>query len=303
MAGAETLVVKVGSRVLSNREGKLDLARVENLARQLSTCLASGKRVALVSSGAVACGMGKLQLDERPSDLARLQAVASVGQAHLIQAYEHYLSQRNHHAAQVLLTADDFDNRLRYLNVRNTLTTLLEMGVVPIINENDSVAVDELLNTFGDNDSLAAMVAGLFERPALIILSDVSGLCRSAPVGSPTEPNATQPSKPSDVVSVVETIDESIMQLVTDESQSSQLSKGGMASKLRAAQSATRGGAAVVIASGHINDIVTKLLEEEELGTLFLPQERALAPKKRWIGFSAQTSGHTHDRCRRGTRS
>lgn len=279
---AEVVVIKVGSRVLSNPQGNLNLQRIKNLAKQLARIAELGKRVVLVSSGAVACGIGKLKLEERPSDLSELQAVASVGQVHLIQAYENELAQHGFHSAQVLLTAEDLDHRARYLNVRNTLTKLLELNVIPIINENDAVSVDELLTTFGDNDRLAAMVAGLFERPALVILSDVEGLYRSPPTdGSPRE-----------VIPVVEQIDEGVLAQAQDKSPTSGgLSKGGMASKLKAAQFATRGGAAAFIASGHVDDVVLRILADEELGTLFLPQPRALTSRKRWIGFSAQTMG------------
>lgn len=272
---AETLVVKVGSRVLSTTQGELDIERIECLANQLIDIAESGMKVALVSSGAVAAGMGKLNLKQRPSDLAHLQAIASVGQAHLIQAYENFFASRDRHAAQILLTAEDLDDRKRYLNVRNTLTTLLGMGATPIINENDSVAVDELQTTFGDNDRLAAMVAGLFTRPALVILSDVDGVYEN-----PDE---------KIVCPLVERVDESVFGLVG--SSTSGVGKGGMQSKLKAAQFATRSGAPVVIANGRHPTVLTSLLRGDELGTLFLPQSRSLAPRKRWIGFTAQTTG------------
>lgn len=282
LAEAETIVVKVGSRVLSGPEGRLNVSRIENLAAQMASVAREGKQVALVSSGAVACGMGKLELESRPTDVSQLQAIASVGQAQLIHHYESFLASHEKHAAQVLLTADDFDHRLRYLNVRNTLTTLLEMGVIPIINENDSVSVDELLTTFGDNDRLAAMVAGLFPNPVLIILSDVAGLF----------PADVRPNEPQEVISLVDQIDSRIFEHVSDKTSSGTgLSKGGMASKLKAAQFATRGGGAVIIASGHEDNVVPRLMNGEDLGTLFTPQSRALAPKKRWLGFSAQTVG------------
>jgi len=155
---ATTWVVKVGSRSLTDDRGRLDLDQVGNLANQLVALQGLGKRVVLVSSGAVASGMGKLGLKARPSDLATLQAVAAIGQAHLIQVYEKTFATHSKHAAQILLTAAELDDRVAYLNVRNTLTRLLELGAIPIINENDSVAVDELKTTFGDNDRLAAIL-------------------------------------------------------------------------------------------------------------------------------------------------
>lgn len=278
LESTDTLVVKVGSRVLSDANRCLDVAQVGALAKQLSELVSLGKRVVLVSSGAVAAGIGKLGLRERPADLARLQAVASVGQAQLIQTYEQFFTSFGHHAAQILLIADDLDDRQRYLNVRNTLLALLEMRVIPIINENDSVAVDELLTTFGDNDRLAAMVAGLFDRPALIILSDVEGLYDR----DPSDPSAK-------IINLVDRVEQATFDLAAVSSKS--ISKGGMASKLKAAQFASRSGSPVLIACGRTQNILPRLVAGEELGTLFLPQSRGLVPKKRWIGFTAQTAG------------
>lgn len=275
---AQTIVVKVGSRVLSGPDGQLDSEQVGALAAQLVAIANSGKEVVLVSSGAVASGMGRLGLKQRPTDLARLQAVAAVGQAHLIQTYERYFASLGRHAAQILLIADDLDDRTRYLNVRNTLTALLQLQVIPVINENDTVAVDELLTTFGDNDRLAAMVAGVFAKPALIILSDVAGVYNT----DPQSPGAY-------VLSTIPQVDQSIFDLAVN--RSTGISKGGMASKLRAAQFVTQSGAPVIIAAGRHENVLPRLMAGEELGTLFLPRPRGLAPKKRWIGFTAQTSG------------
>src|SRR5204862_214313 len=155
---ATTVVVKVGTRVLTRADGVLDVERVAALAEDMHQVMAGGRRVALVSSGAVGAGLGQLGLTKRPTDLAHLQAVAAVGQSHLIQAYDQALKRHGRHAAQILLTTDDLDNRARYLNIRNTILRLLDYGAVPIINENDTVSVEELQTTFGDNDRLAAMV-------------------------------------------------------------------------------------------------------------------------------------------------
>lgn len=274
-------VVKVGSRVLTGSDGRLDRTHLGRLAQQLVNLADSGKQVVLVSSGAVASGVGKLGLDARPTDLAELQAVAAVGQAHLIQAYEHFFTQHGRHAAQILLTADDLDNRTRYLNVRNTLLTLLRFGVLPIINENDTVAVDELMTTFGDNDRLAAMVAGLLPRPMLVILSDVAGLYDR----DPADANSV-------LLQTVPRVDDKTFELVRDKRTG--LSKGGMGSKLKAAQFVTGSGSPVVIACGRDENVLPRLRAGEPLGSLFLPQSRNLAPRKRWIGFSAQCSGEVH---------
>ncbi len=272
------MVVKVGSRVLSGPNACLDREQVRALATQLAAIADGGHQVVLVSSGAVASGMGRLKLAQRPTDLARLQAVAAVGQAHLIQSYENYFAELGRHAAQILLTTDDLDDRTRYLNVRNTLMALLEMGVIPIINENDTVAVEELQTTFGDNDRLAAMVAGLFPRPALIILSDVQGLYS----GDPSLPGAQ-------ILHTIAQVDQSIFDLAIN--RKTGISKGGMASKLKAAQFVTHSGAPVVIAGGRVENVLTRLMAGEELGTMFLPKDRGMAPRKRWIGFTAQASG------------
>lgn len=275
---AETIVVKVGSRVLSDPLGRLDLQRIASLAEQLVLLSNRGKQVVLVSSGAVASGVGKLGLEKRPVDLSELQAVAAVGQAHLIQAYERHFAQLGKHAAQILLIADDLDDRTRYLNVRNTLLACLRLNVIPIINENDTVAVEELQTTFGDNDRLAAMVAGVFARPVLIILSDVDGVYDRNP--------SLEGAK---VLPQIDVVDQSTFTLAA--THQSTVSKGGMASKLRVAQFVTQSGAPVVIAGGRIDGVLPRLLAGEELGTLFLPRSTSLVPKKRWLGFSTLPSG------------
>lgn len=271
LQAAQTIIVKVGSRVLSGDHGQLDLAQVQRLAAQLVHLADSGKQVVLVSSGAVASGVGKLGLESRPSSLAQLQAVAAVGQTHLIQTYEQYFKKLGRHAAQILLIADDLDDRARYLNVRNTLRALLHLGVIPVVNENDTVAVDELQTTFGDNDRLASMVAGLFSRPALIILSDVAGVFDKDPQLADAK-----------VVSSIAQIDQGVMNLAVN--RSTGIGKGGMASKLRAAQLVTQTGAPVFIAAGREPQVLQRLVEGEELGTVFLPQSRRSSPRKRWIG-------------------
>ena len=275
---AEVWVVKVGSRALTTSESRLDLEQIENLSGQLVELVRRGKRVVLVSSGAVASGVGRLGLSGRPRDLATLQAVAAVGQAHLIQAYEECLTRHGHHAAQVLLTAADLDDRVGYLNVRNTLLSCRAIGAIPIINENDTVAVDELKTTFGDNDRLAAIVAGLFSKPLLVILSDVRGLYDRDPM----DPTAQ-------VLHTIPEVNAEIEELVRD--RKTGVSKGGMASKLAAARFVTGSGQSVIIAWGREPRILPRLADGEILGSLFLPQPKGLTPKKRWVGLSAQCAG------------
>ncbi len=275
---AHTVVVKVGSRILTDDAGLLDQRRVASLAEELHQVLLSGRQVAVVSSGAVAAGMGRLGLKSRPSDLAQLQAVAAVGQTSLVEAYDRTLRSHNHHAAQILLIADDLDNRTRYLNIRNTILTLMKLGAVPIINENDTVSVDELQTTFGDNDRLAAMVTNLIRAPLLVLLSDVDGLYS----GDPRDPA-------SEFVSTVSTLDESVFSLVRD--RATGLSKGGMASKLEAARIATAAGENVVIAGGKQPGNLMAILAGKPVGTLFVARGEAVPSWKRWIGMTAQPRG------------
>jgi glutamate 5-kinase len=277
-AAAGTIVVKVGTRVLTRDDGSLDEARIEQLAGQLHALMQTGRKVVLVSSGAVASGMGRLGLNERPKDLAKLQAVAAVGQSCLVQSYDRIFRTLGRPAAQVLLTADELDERPRYLNVRNTLLTLLEYGAVPIINENDTVSTEELETTFGDNDRLAAMVTNLIRAPLLVLLSDVLGLYD----GDPREPGAK-------LISTVTKLDESIFSLVRDKKTG--LSKGGMASKLNAARMATLAGENVIITSGRDFGVLSRIVAGEEVGTLFVAQGQAITSWKRWIGFTAQPRG------------
>jgi glutamate 5-kinase len=278
VAAAHTLIVKVGTLVLTGAAGALDQRRIASLAEELHELAATGRKVALVTSGAVASGMAQLGLTKRPADLARLQAVAAVGQSHLIEAYDRALRAHGRHAAQLLLTAEDLDDRTRYLNVRNTILALFDFGAIPIINENDTVSVDELLTTFGDNDRLAAMVTNLVRAPLLVLLSDVDGLYDGDPRDSRSK-----------VISTVARLDASILALARDKATG--LSKGGMASKLEAARMATAAGEHVIIANGHVVGNLARIVAGDEVGTLFLAQGQAIAAWKRWIGLTVQPRG------------
>ena len=275
---AHRIIVKVGTRVLTREDGTLDRDRIKNLAQQINSLLDAGRQVVLVSSGAVGAGMSQLGLRQRPKDLAHLQAVAAIGQTNLIEAYDFHFREHGRHAAQILLTAEDLKHRTSYLNVRNTLLRLLEIGAVPIVNENDTVAVDELATTFGDNDRLAALMTNVVQAQLLVILSDVEGLYD----GDPSEAG-------SKIVPTVAVIDDSIHALVRDKK--SGLSKGGMASKLEAARIATTAGENVVIAPGRGESTLVDVADGKSVGTLFLAQGKIISPFKRWIGFSAQTQG------------
>jgi glutamate 5-kinase len=280
-ATAHTIVVKVGTRVLTRDDGSLNEERIARLAEELNAVMDSGRRAVLVSSGAVGAGLGRLGLKKRPADLAQLQAVAAVGQARLIETYESAFRRHNRHVAQVLLTAGDLDRRTSYLNVRNTLHALLEFGAAPIINENDTVAVEELMGSFGDNDRLAAMVTNLLRAPLLVILSDVDGLYS----GDPADPA-------SHLISTVPRLDEAVYDCVRDKSTG--LSKGGMASKLEAARLCTSAGESVIVASGRKEGVLPDILAGRLVGTLFLTQGKSVPTWKRWIGYTVQPRGIVH---------
>jgi glutamate 5-kinase len=230
----------------------------------------------LVSSGAIGAGLGLLGLTKRPDDLPHLQAAAAVGQAHLIRQYDDCLRKHGYHAAQLLLTANDFKQRARYLNVRNTLLTLFEYGTIPIVNENDTVSVDEI--RFGDNDRLAALVANLLHAPLLVILSVIDGLLD----GDPEDPA-------SKVIPLVEKWDEGLLGLAST-SRSSR-GTGGMQTKLDAARMATAVGENVIIANGRNPRVLDDILDGKEIGTLFLAQGAALPAWKRWIGYNVTPRG------------
>jgi glutamate 5-kinase len=276
VATANTVVVKVGTNVLTNDDGALDRGRVQALADQVQRLRFAGRKIVLVSSGAIGAGVGELGLGKRPTDLRRLQACAAVGQSVLMRAYQEALAPHVVHPAQILLTAGDFDHRARYLNVRNTILSLLEWDCLPVINENDTVSVAEI--RFGDNDHLAAMVTNLLQAPLLILLTNVDGLY----AGDPNAANAQ-------LLTTVPMIDGGVAELAG--ASKSALGTGGMASKLKAARLVTASGESVLIANGATPDILDRLFAAEPIGTLFLPHGGTLPARKRWIGTTAQPRG------------
>lgn len=276
--GATVVVVKVGTRVLTGADGRLDRHRIGVLSEQLCRLADSGRQVVMVSSGAVGAGVGKLGLPRRPVGLAQLQAVAAIGQTDLIQAYEQSISRRGRHAAQVLLTASDLRRRSGYLHVRNALTQIHAFGAIAIVNENDSVSVGELMTTFGDNDRLAASVAGLLNRALLIILSDVEGLYDGPPDVATSKR-----------ISLVRELTPDVVSLARDRASLS--SKGGMASKLHAAETATSHGHPTIIAPGRDDAVLDRIFAGEDVGTLFLPTPRGIKGRRRWIGSAAHVEG------------
>jgi glutamate 5-kinase len=270
------VVVKVGTNVLTFDDGRLAPERLQALADQLQRLRAAGRQVVLVSSGAIGAGMGRLSLPERPTDLPRLQASAAVGQSFLMRAYQECLDKHGVTAAQILLTAGDFDSRGRYLNVRNTILALFEWNVLPIINENDTVSVAEI--RFGDNDHLAAMVTNLLRAQLLVLLTNVDGLYD----GDPRSPA----SKKIDTVPV---IDGAIMDLAGGSK--STLGTGGMRSKLRAARLATAAGESVIMANGALPGVLDAIFACEPVGTFFLAHGSSMPSWKRWLGYTARPKG------------
>ena len=274
---ARRLVVKVGSALVTNNGAGLDLAAIDDWARQIAALRAEGREIVLVSSGAIAAGMQRLGWSERPAETHALQAAAAVGQMGLAQAYEGAFSQHGLKTAQILLTHADLADRLRYLNSRSTLSTLLELGVVPIINENDTVVTDEI--KFGDNDTLGALVANLIEADALIILTDQKGLYTADPR---KDPSAT-------LISEGQAEDHRYEAMAGGAG--SGISRGGMITKIRAAQRAARSGAHTLIASGRETDPLIRLAAGEVLGTLLYASSTPLAARKQWLADHLQLAG------------
>lgn len=274
---ARRLVIKVGSALVTNNGTGLDKRAMADWAGQIAQLRAAGKQVALVSSGAIAAGMQRLGWSKRPHEIHRLQAAAAVGQMGLVEAYEEVFAAHRLHTAQILLTHDDLAERKRYLNARSTLNTLLDLGVVPIINENDTIVTDEI--KFGDNDTLGALVANLIEADALIILTDQKGLYTADPRHDPS----------------AQLIDEGQAEDRRFEAMAggagSGISKGGMITKVRAAQRAARSGAHTCIASGREADVLLRLAAGQALGTLLYASSTPLQARKQWLADHLQLAG------------
>ena len=270
-------VIKIGSALLTNDGAGLNKAGIATWVKQIANLRKSGVEVVLVSSGAVAEGMCRLGLTKRPESLHELQAAAAVGQMGLIQSYESEFQKYNLHTAQILLTHDDLSNRQRYLNARNTVRSLLDLGVVPIINENDSVVTDEI--RFGDNDTLAALVANLIEADYLLILTDQNGLFDR----NPREHDDAQ------LISEASADDNSLAAMA--EGGAGTFGRGGMATKVSAAKLAARSGTSTLIAAGKEENIIEKMFSGEELGTLLYAEQNPVAARKQWLAGHLQIKG------------
>ncbi|GAB1369511.1 glutamate 5-kinase [Azonexus hydrophilus] len=277
LATARRLVVKVGSALVTNNGNGLDLTAIAGWARQIAALRAAGREVVLVSSGAVACGVQRLGWQRRPRTMHEKQAAAAVGQAALVEVYEAAFNKHQLRTAQILLTHDDLADRKRYLNARSTLNTLLELGVIPIINENDTVVTSEI--KFGDNDTLGALVANLLEADALIILTDQKGLYTADPRKDPT----------ARLIEQATAGDPALEDMAGGAG--TQVGTGGMITKVIAAKRAARSGAATVIASGHEVDPILRLAQGEALGTLLISETPPLAARKQWLADHLQLAG------------
>ena len=269
-----SIVVKVGTGVLCGTDGLLSRKGIDRIVSDIAAVHRKGRQVVLVTSGAIGAGLGELGWSRRPTQMAKLQAAAAVGQCALMQEYVAAFKKEGLICAQVLLTNEDLKSRSRYLNIRKTLQTLLAQGVVPVVNENDTVSTQEI--QFGDNDRLSALVTQLLGASLLILLSDVDGLLRRDE-GGPVR------------VGLVESIDRDAEACVWEKS--SALGTGGMKTKLLAARMVTRAGEAMVIANGRTPEILQKILQGDNIGTLFLPKTGKMAGKKRWIAHFVTPRG------------
>jgi len=269
---AKRIVIKIGTSVIASKDFALDEAWMRDFAKDLASLLKKGMEVIVVSSGAIAAGMHLLNIKKRPRSLPEQQACAALGQGYLMKAYEDFFKKNGFHAAQILLTWDDIRERRRYLNAENTIRTLLDRKAVPVINENDTVSVNEI--KFGDNDKLSALVANLAGADLLIMLTDVEGLC--------IEGNKK-------CIDTVKEIDSQIEKMAcgTDK----ECSLGGMKTKLEACKIAMASGVHCVIANGRKKGNLLKILKGENIGTSFVPKASKMHARKRWIAYNAKANG------------
>lgn len=270
------VLVKIGSALLTNDGQGLDVAAIEGWVAQMARLKEQGRELLLVTSGSVAEGMVRLGWKQRPKSVHELQAAAAVGQMGLIQTWETAFKKYGIKSAQILLTHDDLSNRKRYLNARSALRTLVDLGVVPIINENDTVATDEI--RFGDNDTLGALVTNLLEVDTLVLLTDQLGLFDADPREKPD----------ANLISEGRAQDPALLAVAGD---GGALGRGGMFTKVRAARLAARSGARTVILGGRTEQALTRLFEGEELGTLLLPNDEPITARKRWLAGHLQEKG------------
>jgi glutamate 5-kinase len=276
LANAKTILIKVGSAVLTGSDG-LDLKIIDSLVSDMSSLVQKGYSVVLVTSGAIVSGKHRMNITESLKSIPEKQAAAAIGQGRLMRVYSKSFEKNGLYVAQILLTFSDVTDRQRYLNIRNTLSTLMEWGTIPIINENDTVAVDEI--KFGDNDNLAAMIANIIEADLFINLTSTDGLYDCNPMVS----------KKAKLIRVVSECSEEMEAAATDETSSA--GTGGMKSKFQAAKKVTAIGIPCIIAPGKKKKVLIDIIEGKEIGTLFLPMSHRLNSKKYWIAFTLRPRG------------
>jgi glutamate 5-kinase len=272
------IVLKIGTNLLADKTKGINLDRIDEIARSVARLKVLGNHIAIVSSGAIGAGVAALKLKQRPKTIPEKQATAAIGQPLLMEAYENAFRKQECTIAQILLTKDDFVNRSRYLNAKNTFSVLFEQCAVPIINENDTVAVEEI--KLGENDNLSALVANLIEADLLIILSDIDGLYSDDPAKN----------NKAHLIPIVEKITGQIEKLA--KSNRTELSTGGMITKIQAAKRCVSAGIAMIIANGENPNILEDIFSGVFKGTLFLPAESKLNLRKKWIGFVSSAKGY-----------
>jgi glutamate 5-kinase len=270
-------IIKIGSSVLTDDKGILDESAFDRLAKDISAIKNQKRDVAVVSSGAIASGMKKLGLTRKPTEVSMKQAIAACGQSTLIRNYERAFSSYDEKVAQILLTHDGLSDRKRFLNARKTLVTLFDMGIIPIINENDTVAVEEIM--LGDNDNLAAHVTSLVEADLLILLTDIGGLYNKDP----------RRNGDAELITLIDRIDKSVESIAGDTS--GRTTTGGMKTKIQAARTAAAFGVPTIIANGKEKSTLEDLFSGKEIGTLFLPSVTSLSRRKHWIAFTLKSAG------------
>lgn len=280
LSKVKKIVIKVGTNVVTDKNGCLDKVIVKKLAMQVLQLRIMGYKVVMVSSGAIGSGLGELGIKKRPKTLPELQAAAAVGQCKLISLYDEFFTQNGYHAAQLLLTRQDFEDRQRYLNASNTINALMKLNTIPIINENDTISVDEI--AFGDNDMLSSLVTNMMQAELLIILSSIDGLYEKI----------SKTGKGKNKLEIVENVNSDIMGLASDVK--TEMGLGGMKSKLEAVRIATKAGEAVIIANGKEDDVLLKIFKESSVGTFFVPSKIKMTCRKRWLSFTVKPKGQIY---------
>ncbi len=277
LKNTQRIVVKVGTSTLTDQDGNLDIEKIRKISMELSNLVDKGYEVMLVTSGAVGAGMGVLNMSERPKTLSEKQAVSAIGQVSLMHLYQTFFHEHGKVIAQLLLTKGEFSDRRRYLNARNVCNSLLKRKIVPIINENDAIVSDEL--KVGDNDTMSALVSGLVDADLLIILSDVEGLYNKNP----------QKYNDANLIEIVGDINEDIKNMAGGEG--TKFGTGGMITKIIAAEMATKIGTNMVIASGDDPKNITRIVEKENIGTLFTRKNKKIKMKKYWLAYGTNKKG------------